>query len=90
MGTIALTAALGGTLATIVATPLFLFFGEILPKSVFRTHPTRLSLKLMPVMRFFDMALLPLALPVSWLSNALLRMAGGVKRECMALFNSLE
>ncbi len=90
VGTIALTSALGGTLATLVATPLFLFFGEILPKSIFRTHPTRLTLKLMPVMRFFDALLLPLALPVSWLSNALLRLAGGESREFTTLFNSLE
>ncbi len=90
IGTITLTAALGGTLATIVATPLFLIFGEVLPKSMFRVHPTRLALGLMPVMRFFDVVLAPLAVPLNWMSQGLLRLFGGENRDVSTLFTSLE
>ncbi len=61
--------------ATLVATPTYLIFAEILPKSVFRIHPTRLSLRLLPVIRFFDALFLPLLLPVNlfsgWLRKSL-------------------
>jgi CBS domain containing-hemolysin-like protein len=90
IGTITLTAALGGTLATIVATPLFLIFGEVLPKSIFRVHATRLALGLMPVMRVFDVLLAPLAVPLNWVSQGLLRLFGGENRDVSTLFTSLE
>lgn len=57
------------TLATVVATPLVLFFGELLPKSMFRTHPTRLALLFLPAIRFFDTLLMPLVYPVTWISR---------------------
>ena len=77
LATLLLTAVLGETGATLVATPLFILFGEVLPKSVFRTHPTRLSLALMPAMRLFELALLPVALPVAWFSDRLMRLVAG-------------
>ncbi|NLV40935.1 MAG: HlyC/CorC family transporter [Candidatus Hydrogenedentes bacterium] len=77
LATLLLTAVLGETGATLVATPLFILFGEVLPKSVFRTHPTRLSLALMPAMRFFELVLLPAALPVAWCSDRLMRLVAG-------------
>ena len=90
IGTITLTAAVGGTWATVIATPLFLIFGEVLPKSIFRVHATRLALGLMPVMRVFDVLLAPFAVPVDWASQALLRRFGGENRDVRTLFTSLE
>lgn len=90
IGTITLTAALGGTWATIVATPLFLIFGEVLPKSMFRVHATRLALGLMPVMRLFYWVFAPVAVPVNWMSQSLLRLFGGEDRDVRILFTSLE
>jgi len=90
IGTITLSATLGGTWATIIATPLFLIFGEVLPKSVFRVHSTRLALGLMPVMRVFDVLLWPLAVPLNWFSQRLLRLFGGEDRDLRRLFTSLD
>lgn len=74
MGTITITRYFGnGYWATLVATPTFLIFAEILPKSIFRIHPTRLSLRLLPGIRFFEALLAPVALPVNWFSRHVLR-----------------
>ena len=64
-GTLAITKALpdNALLSTLIATPMFLVFAEIIPKSVFRQHPTRLSLTLYPIIRFFEWILLILILP---------------------------
>jgi len=77
MGTIALTRLAGGFWAMVIATPMFLIFGEIVPKSMFRIHPTRLSLALLPAIRFFDVLFLPVARPVAWLSQRLFRLRRG-------------
>ncbi len=37
-------------LTTLIATPLYLIFAEIVPKSIFRRHPNVLSTALFPVM----------------------------------------
>ena len=50
-------------LSTLIATPMYLIFAEIVPKSIFRRHPTRLTLRLLPVIRFFEIVLLPLTIP---------------------------
>jgi len=66
-GTLALTKQIPQVwLSTLIATPMFLVFAEIIPKSVFRRHPTRMSLALLPVIRFFEMLLMPLVLPTVW------------------------
>jgi len=90
MGSLALTRALAGnpTLAALVATPVFLFFGEVLPKSMFRVHPTRLSLALLPVIRFFEAMLLPLVLPVLWLARRFLRLVEAEQREIRSMVAS--
>jgi putative hemolysin len=76
-GTIAITQLTGQFYATLIATPVFLIFSEIVPKSMFRIHPTRLSLSLVPVIRFFNMVLAPVAAPVTWLSRCVVRLSGG-------------
>lgn len=72
LGMIAITQLAGGIWATIIATPTFLLFGEIIPKSVFRTHPTRLSLFLLPAVRFFEALFIPMLLPLNWFSRQFL------------------
>lgn len=78
MGTIAITRQFNGNdvWATIVAMPIFLIFGEIVPKSMFRLHPTRSSLLFLPVIRFFDALLAPIVVPVAWLSKRLVTLTG--------------
>ncbi|HOD51761.1 MAG TPA: hemolysin family protein [Candidatus Hydrogenedentes bacterium] len=60
-------------LAMLVVAPMMLVFGEILPKSVFRTHPNRLALALFPIINVFYWLLTPVAKPVSWFTQTLFR-----------------
>lgn len=50
-------------LTTLIATPIFLIFAEIVPKTIFRRHPNVLSTYLYPVMRGFSILLWPLSWP---------------------------
>ena len=86
MGTIAITKYMvehsksevaGEMWATLIATPMFLIFGEVFPKSMFRIHATRLSLALLPVMRFSDLLFAPIAIPITALSRKLLSSSDG-------------
>ncbi len=78
LGTVAITRLVAnGFWATLIATPAFLIFGEILPKSVFRIHPTRLSLWFISLIRFFSALLAPLAVPVTWISMAFVKLLRG-------------
>jgi len=82
-GTIAITqvfeefVALDGSLVEILTaltvTPLLLIFAEIVPKSVFRKHPNRLTLALLPVIQFFYWILWPVSKSVAWLTRILFR-----------------
>lgn len=91
MGTIAIARAIENDLVTtLVATPAFLLFGEVMPKSVFRIHPTRLSLALLPAVRFFDTILAPVVVPVTWISQRFLALVGGEQRDIRKFMTSLE
>lgn len=90
MGTIALTREVGPLWSTIIATPLFLVFGEVLPKSAFRLHPTRFSLALLPLIRFFDLAFAPVVVPISWLSAKLVSMVEGEMKAEESLMSTVE
>ncbi|MFP4500611.1 MAG: hemolysin family protein [Candidatus Hydrogenedentota bacterium] len=68
------------TLATLVATPFVLIFGEIVPKSMFRIHPTRLALLFLPMLRFFDAILLPIVYPVTWVARPFQSLLGDETR----------
>ena len=50
----------GEVIATLFVTSVMVVFSEIIPKSVFRAHPDRLVLALLPVIRFFYYVLSPL------------------------------
>ena len=64
IGTMALASQIHAAwLTTLIATPIFLIFAEIVPKSVFRRHPNVLSIALYPVMRAFSVLLWPLSWP---------------------------
>lgn len=90
IGTIAITRQLGDAWAPLIATPAFLLFGEIIPKSMFRLHPTRLSLTLMPVIRFFDALFAPVAVPITWTSQRLLALFHIEQSEVSLLMRSAE
>ena len=75
MGTIAVAKQLNELGAALIVAPVLLVFAEIIPKSVFRTHPNRLSLALLPVIRVFYAALAPVALPVAWVTRSLFSSA---------------
>lgn len=91
MGTIALARALQNDLwSTLIATPAFLILGEVMPKSIFRIHPTRLALGFLPVISFFDAILAPVVIPVTWISQRFLSLLGGEQRDIRKLMTSLE
>ena len=76
LGTAAITFQVGGLWATVIATPVFLIFSEIVPKTIFRRHPTRLALALLPAIRFFDILMAPLVWPTMACSTLLLKLIG--------------
>ncbi len=90
MGTIAITKLLGDTWAIVVATPLFLAFGEVIPKSIFRLHPTRLALYFLPVIRFFDGILAPIVLPLTWISKPFTKLVEGKQNDMRRMMSSPE
>lgn len=76
-------------LAAIVVTPVFLVFSEIIPKSVFRRHPNRLSMAFLPPIRFFNFILAPFSLPAVWAFKIFRRIIGA-EDEHIARFMSTE
>ena len=103
IGTIAITRGLEGlefqpgvvlqpaavvVLAIAIATPAFLIFSEIVPKSVFRTHPNRLTMLLISPMRVLFYVLYPIVIPVSWLTSWVLQIVGGTERHLSPLMSS--
>ncbi len=95
IGTVAATLAisrspLGELGAMLIVTPLLLLFGEIVPKSVFRVHPNRLSLALLPFVEFCYVLLAPLAAPVAWLTRALFSTAGAREQHLSPLMATRE
>lgn len=90
MGTLAATRLYGAFWAGIIATPMFLLFAEVIPKSMFRIHPTRLALRLFPVIRFFDGLLAPLALPITWLSQGFVRLMAAEQRDIRTVMTSAD
>ena len=90
MGTAAITSQLDTFWATIIATPLFLTFGEVVPKSMFRLHPTLLSLKLLPAIRLVDSLMAPVVVPTTWISQRFVAMASGETQDMRVLMTTLE
>lgn len=76
VATIAMTRGFGELTAMLIIIPAFLIFSEIVPKSIFRAHPNRLSLWFLPVIEVCYVALSPLAAPISWLTRLMFRGKG--------------
>ena len=76
VASIALARAFNDWIAMLIATPLFLIFSEIVPKSIFRVHPNRLSLLFLPVIEVGYVLLAPIAAPISWLTRIMFRGKG--------------
>ncbi len=67
IASIALTELLGNPLLSLlVATGVILYFGEILPKTIFRVHPNELCYFFAPVIVLIDFILKPISLPIVW------------------------
>ncbi len=89
-GTYALTSLVTSEwLSTLIAAPMFLVFGEIVPKSIFRRHPNVLSLVLLPIIRFFEFLFAPLVLPTLYALRGL-RWVTGRRAESLAPVLSTE
>jgi CBS domain containing-hemolysin-like protein len=89
-GVFALTALIQNSLVTtLIAAPLFLIFAEIVPKSIFRRHPSVLSLSLLPTIRFFEIVLSPIIVPMLLLLRGM-RWITGRKLESLAPVLSTE
>jgi len=78
--TLTFTHAAGPIGAAFLATALILVFGEVVPKSMFRMHPTRLALLLLPVVRAFSFVLWPLVVPVTWIARPFRGLLGDETR----------
>ncbi len=76
--------------STAIAAPLLMIFAEILPKSVFRMHPNRLTLAFLPVIKFFYMILAPIVIPVAWATTKVLGLVGGATQHISPFMGSLE
>lgn len=75
-GTMALTQSVGAFWAIVIATPVFLLFGDLIPRSIVRLHPTAAALRALPLIKFFDWLLRPVTAPVAWLSARMIAAAG--------------
>lgn len=76
--------------AALLAAPVFLLFAEVIPKSVFRTHPNRLALALLPVVEAFYILFYPVAAPVAMVSRLLVRRPDGARHYLSPLMSSRE
>ncbi len=85
-----LTRDWGPLWASIIVTPTVLIFGEIVPKSMFRSHPTRISLAFTPVIHFFDRLFAPIVVPIAWVSQRFLAYAKGDRQGVRVLMRSPE
>ncbi|HOE66283.1 MAG TPA: hemolysin family protein [Candidatus Hydrogenedentes bacterium] len=91
VGTTALSKAFDSpAIATLIAAPTYLIFSEIVPKSIFRVHPNRLSLTLLPVIRVFYVLLAPVAVPIALLTRTLMRTRETGQSHINPLMTSLD
>jgi len=66
----------GPMIATLVMTPLFLIFGEIIPKAVFRARANTLIFIFGPLLIFFEKIFLPINKLIEYISNIIVRSLG--------------
>lgn len=90
VATMSITNHFGEVVAMLIVTPTLLIFGEIIPKSVFRTHPNRLTLALLPLIAPVYWVLTPVTLPIATVTRALFRRINGRRAYLSPLMSSLE
>jgi len=67
IASIALTELVGSPiLSLMIATAIILYFGEILPKTIFRVHSNVLCHFFVPLIVVFDFLFKPLSIPITW------------------------
>ena len=89
-GTLAITKSLPDQawLSTLIATPMYMVFAEIIPKSIFRQHPTQLALTFLPVIRFFEWLLFILILPTLLCVKIMYKLMGVSGDEANAMLST--
>ena len=65
------------SVSTIITTLAVFFFAEMLPKSIARKYSSKLSLATAGVLRFFMIALKPLAALLTWIGNGAAKLTKG-------------
>jgi CBS domain containing-hemolysin-like protein len=71
------SAATALAVATAVATVIILFFGEIMPKTLAKRHPVRISMLTIPLVTLLSVLLWPLSAAVNRATSALFGLFGG-------------
>ncbi len=66
----------GAMVATAVMVPVFLIFGEVIPKAVFLYHADRVAIAVAPGLKVLGILLWPLVTPSTLLVRGLMRAAG--------------
>lgn len=79
----------GDVLAFLVYTPLFLVFGEVVPKSVYQQKSDQLAPVIIYPLQFFSWLFYPVVFVFSWAARTIARLAG-VKMTPMELFVNRE
>ncbi|MCX6907537.1 MAG: CNNM domain-containing protein [Verrucomicrobia bacterium] len=79
----------GGALAVLLMVLVLLIVGELVPKSLFRLYPFRLSMALAQALRWSAVAMTPLTATFEGLANVFMRVAG-LERAKKELFVSRE
>ncbi len=79
----------GDIIAFVLFTPLFLIFGEVVPKSVYQQEADRLAPRIIFPLRFFSLLFYPLVFIFSRLARLVVRLAG-VKPSHESLFVTRE
>ncbi|ABS26383.1 protein of unknown function DUF21 [Anaeromyxobacter sp. Fw109-5] len=65
------------TVATVIATVIVLFFGEIIPKTLCKRHPVRAALAVIPFVQALSWVMWPLSAAVTRATNGVFRLFGG-------------
>jgi len=74
--TILADSLLAGVSAFLFSTVAITFLGEIVPQAYFTRHALRLVGRLIPVLRFYQFALYPVARPTGWMLDRLVGLEG--------------
>jgi putative hemolysin len=77
-------------ISILIIAPILLLFAQIIPKSVFRTHPTELVVALATAINFVYVLLWPVAMPIAWFTRITFRRRGTEEQHITPLTSTLE